>query len=233
MIEWFGICCLGVAVVVLGSVGHLSASIDRIVYDRFLVWRPVPVASDIAIVQIDNASIERLGRWPWPRSVHARLLEALATARPAAIVYDVLFTEPEASDAQFAKAIGLTPTYLPLLLSPAANDGSRGATLPVPALAKAAAALGHINLEVDPDGIVRSVALFEGDARMRWPQLVVPVYRALADGALKATLETRPTRDGLGIAAGKPASADANASGAASALAATTDEMRFLIPFSR
>ncbi|QCP49174.1 CHASE2 domain-containing protein [Trinickia violacea] len=239
MIEWFGIGCLGVAVVVLGSVWHMSASIDRIVYDRFLVWRPVPVASGIAIVKIDNASIDRLGRWPWPRSVHAQLLDALAKARPAAIVYDVLFTEPEASDAQFAKAIGLTPTYLPLLLSPSANDGSRSATLPVPALAKAAAALGHINLEVDPDGIVRSVALFEGDAGMRWPQLVVPVYRALADGALKAASVTRPARDRLGIAASEYAGADVNAntstsaSGAVSAQAATTDERRFLIPFSR
>ncbi|MGV2287361.1 CHASE2 domain-containing protein [Trinickia sp. YCB016] len=226
MIEWFGICCLGVAVVVLGSVGHLSGSIDRIVYDRFLLWRPAPVSSGIAIVQIDNASIDRLGRWPWPRSVHAQLLDALAKAHPAAIVYDVLFTEPEASDAQFAKAIALTPTYLPLLLSSQASDGSRSATLPVPALAKAAAALGHINLEVDPDGIVRSVALFEGDAGMRWPQLVVPVYRALADGALKAALVTRPARDGLGIAAGEGASA-------AAALSPTTDERRFLIPFSR
>jgi CHASE2 domain-containing sensor protein len=105
--------------------------------------------------------------------VHAQLLDEIAKARPAAVVYDVLFTEPAPDDAQLARAIAATPTYLPILLSPDDTNGERVAVKPVEPLASAAAGLGHINLEVDADGIVRSVALFEGDARMRWPQLTV------------------------------------------------------------
>ncbi len=224
IVEWLAICCVGIAVVALGSAARLSASVDRIVYDRFLLWRPLPTAPDIVIVQIDNRSVARIGRWPWPRSVHAALLDALARSQPAAIVYDVLFTEPEASDAAFARAIARTPTYLPLLLGPAAPDGSRSATPPVPVLAQAAAALGHINFEVDPDGIVRSVARFEGDAATRWPQLVVPVYRALASGALTTVPAARAASD---------ASDASNATPTHGAEAESVDEARFLIPFSR
>jgi adenylate cyclase len=52
---------------------------------------------DIALVTIDEASLRNLepavGRWPWPRLVHAALLDFLARAPAKAVVYDVLFAE--------------------------------------------------------------------------------------------------------------------------------------------
>src|SRR5262249_46517337 len=39
-------------------------------------------------------SIDALGPWPWPRATMARLVEAVASARPAAIAIDVVFAEP-------------------------------------------------------------------------------------------------------------------------------------------
>lgn len=185
LFEWLCIGCLGIVVILASSLGRLTASVDHLVYDSLLRLRAQPVLPDIAVVEIDNASIARLGRWPWPRDVHAKLLEEIAKAHPAAIVYDVLFTEPAQDDAQLARAIAATPTYLPILLSPEDADGERVAVKPVEPLASAAAGLGHINLEVDTDGIVRSVALFEGDAHMRWPQLMVPVAHAIEQGAVK------------------------------------------------
>jgi len=214
--EWLTVGCLGVVVILLSVFFRLTSGIDFLVYDHFLSLRPVPVSPNIVVVEIDNASIAQLGRWPWPRSVHARLLDQLAEAQPAAVVYDVLFTEPAEDDAQLARAIGAHATYLPILLSPEGAHGERVAVTPVTALAQGAAALGHINLEVDEDGIVRSVALFEGDAHASWPQLMVPVYRAVRDGTLKLA------DDGNAIA---PRSPDLTA-------AADRSEARFLIPFS-
>ncbi len=106
-----------------------------------------------------------------------------------------------------AAAVAANPTYLPVLLSPATADGKRTVVTPVAPLASAAAGLGHINLEVDGDGIVRSVARFEGDAR--WPQLMVPVFRALRPSA--ATVPAR----------------------ALDPESAAGSDGRFLIPFSR
>ncbi|MFM0551792.1 CHASE2 domain-containing protein [Paraburkholderia sediminicola] len=184
LIEWVGIGCLGIVVILLSSLGRLSASVDQLVYDRFLSLHAQPLLRDIVVLEIDNASIAQLGRWPWPRSVHAKLLEEIAKAKPAAVIYDVLFTEANPHDAELGRAIALSPTYLPVLLTAADDSGRRVVVEPVAPLAHAAAGLGHINLEVDSDGIVRSVARFEGDADSRWPQLMVPVAQAIEHGSL-------------------------------------------------
>ncbi len=194
IVEWLALACVGIAVIVAGAAWRMTTSVDLLVYDRLLSVRPLPPASDIVVVTIDNASIATLGRWPWPRDIHARLLDKIAAAKPAAVVYDVLFTESAEGDAELAAALSTIPTYLPVLLSPVAGHDRRGAVTPVAQLASAAAGLGHINLEVDGDGIVRSVALFEGSAR--WPQLMVPVYRDVVRGALAIKDPVSPLRDG-------------------------------------
>src|ERR1700730_1684608 len=53
----------------------------------------LPVADDIAIVAIDEASLTRFGRYPWRRNLTAQMLDHLAVARPKAIALDVLFSE--------------------------------------------------------------------------------------------------------------------------------------------
>ncbi|WP_259294904.1 CHASE2 and HATPase_c domain-containing protein [Paraburkholderia sp. DHOC27] len=244
LLEWAAIGCLGITVILAIALGHVTAGVDHLVYDRLLMLHRQTVSPDIVVVEIDNASIAQLGRWPWPRSVHARLLERLAQASPAAVIYDVLFTEPSPDDAQLAHAVALSPTYLPVLLSPESGDGTRVVVKPVAPLAQAAAGLGHINFEVDDDGIVRSVALFEGDAASRWPQLMLPVWRALRDGAVRvgAGPERGAVGDGgngggagggeVGTGTGNTAVVTASAVTSTDRLASRGDEARFLIPFS-
>ncbi|ALK30319.1 CHASE2 domain-containing protein [Burkholderia plantarii] len=216
LVEWLAIGVLGVAAVLAGVAWQATASIDRLIYDHLLGARRLAPDPDIVVVEIDNASLERLGRWPWPRSVHAQLLGRLAHARPAAVVYDVLFIEASPDDAQLAAALARVPTWLPVLLSPEGETGARELTLPVPALAAHAAGMGHINFEVDPDGIVRSVALTESDGRRDWPQLMLAASRGMArDGAAvsapaSASLESGP--------AGSAARASASAAMAASSI---------------
>ncbi|MFM0396918.1 CHASE2 domain-containing protein [Paraburkholderia phytofirmans] len=214
LIEWVAIGCLGIVVILLSSLGRLSASVDHLVYDRFLSLRAQPLLRDLVVVEIDNASIAQLGRWPWPRSVHAKLLEQIAGAKPAAVIYDVLFTEANPQDAELAHAIALSPTYLPILLTASDDSGRRVAVEPVAPLAHAAAGLGHINLEVDSDGIVRSVARYEGGADSRWPQLMVPVAQAVEHGSLHLNSSQR----GHALREAEAASDDGG-------------EGRFLIPF--
>ncbi|WP_233868221.1 CHASE2 domain-containing protein [Paraburkholderia adhaesiva] len=214
--EWAGVGFTGIVVVLLGIVWRWTAGPDYLVYDFFLAKRSHPVSSDIVMVEIDNASLAALGRWPWPRSVHARLADQIARAGAAAVVYDVLFTEPSPDDETLAHAFAERPTYLPILLSPADDSGMRVADLPVAPLATAAAGLGHINFEVDKDGIVRSVAMFEGDAHQRWPQLMVTVWRDVYAGTIKLASGVPKGMHGADLArAGGP-----------------NGEARFLIPFN-
>jgi adenylate cyclase len=94
-----GVCAAGIVL----ALTNLEAfrTVELKTYD----WRlshtadPATARKDIALVEIDEATLYNLqklaGRWPWPRVVHASLIEYLNRGKPAAIVYDVLFAEPD------------------------------------------------------------------------------------------------------------------------------------------
>jgi CHASE2 domain-containing sensor protein/signal transduction histidine kinase len=219
MCEWLMIGCLGVAIVSICVFTRLSGNFDRLVYDRLVTLDSKPLSDDIAIVSIDDDSIFEQGRWPWPRSLQARLIDAVARAGAAAIVYDVLLTEPGLDDEALARALREAPTYLPLFVDPRPNGQ---AIRPVPALAAAAAGSGHIDVVPDPDGIVRGVSLRERASGASWPYIVVPLFADIRSG--KVSIANERYRDdpkqSIGAAA---ASSDA---------AFERSQSRVLIPFS-
>jgi adenylate cyclase len=49
----------------------------------------------IRVVDIDAASLAKVGQWPWPRTTVAKLLQGLTDRGAAAVVFDVLFAEPD------------------------------------------------------------------------------------------------------------------------------------------
>jgi len=56
---------------------------------------------DIIIVEIDDRSLEKLGRFEqWPRSYHARLTRYIDSGHPAAIGFDILFMEKDQTDSR-------------------------------------------------------------------------------------------------------------------------------------
>ena len=60
-----------------------APGIERYARDWLMQARgPLPVPDDIAIVAIDEPSIARFGRFPWPRSLAARAIDAIAAAQP-------------------------------------------------------------------------------------------------------------------------------------------------------
>jgi adenylate cyclase len=75
----------------------------RAVDYRLLQRGPRPASPDVVIVAVDEASIERIGRWPWSRAVMARLLDRISAARPAAVGFDIV--QSEASRASSIRAL--------------------------------------------------------------------------------------------------------------------------------
>jgi len=177
---------------------------DLALFDTALPTRAAP--ADVVIVAIDDASIAQLGRWPWPRAVHAALLDRLRADGVQAVALDILFTEPDAAspagDAALAAAMMRgPPTVLPLLADLPGNGEAARERLPIPVLARAAAGLGHADLEEDPDGIVRSVYLREGPGAPTREYLAA----ALLDhtprvGILRLPGERRPAAAGASTA---------------------------------
>ena len=71
--------------------------IDMRLMDFRLIQRgPIRPGPDVVIVAVDNASIAEIGRWPWPRSIVARLIDRITGAEPAVIAFDMVFSEPSA-----------------------------------------------------------------------------------------------------------------------------------------
>lgn len=62
----------------------------RAVDYRFLQRGPEEGTKQVAIVAIDDPSIDAIGRWPWPRSVQADLLDAIMSGNPSVVGYDIL-----------------------------------------------------------------------------------------------------------------------------------------------
>ena len=103
---------LGAAALVLGTdlvSGAVAAgsglnplqTIELKTYDWRLsrTARPEAARRDIVLIEIDEYSLRNLqpyaGRWPWPRVVHAMLLDYLARAPAKLVVYDVNFAEAD------------------------------------------------------------------------------------------------------------------------------------------
>jgi len=49
----------------------------------------------VAILDVDDSSLEEFGQWPWPRTRIADLVEAVAKAGAVAIAFDIIFSEPD------------------------------------------------------------------------------------------------------------------------------------------
>jgi signal transduction histidine kinase/CHASE2 domain-containing sensor protein len=128
---------------------------------------PVPVSDEIAIVAIDDASIAKLGRFPWARSVMARAVDAIAAEQPKAIAIDVLFTEPStpADDQALADAIGRAHNVIlgAQLVDRGVYSGEAQWLTPMPLFAAQAAATGHVNVAIESDGAARQVLIEQSD----------------------------------------------------------------------
>ena len=69
----------------------------NITFDQYLRAAPRAWSPDlpVRIVDVDDASLARIGQWPWPRRRIAELTDKLAANGAASIAYDVLFAEPD------------------------------------------------------------------------------------------------------------------------------------------
>jgi CHASE2 domain-containing sensor protein len=155
---------------------------DTLISHRLIVPTPDP---DIVIVDIDEASLAGMapefGRWPWPNKVFGELVDRVGAQNPKAIVFDILFSDPDTqrpdSDAAFNSAIARSSsTFFPMLRLDPKNDSlSRipvGALPGVVAIAKDADASAHI-------------------------AIILPKVSAAIENGRLGTHQVRPDKDGI------------------------------------
>jgi adenylate cyclase len=88
------------------------------VFDTYLNLAPraVDPALPVRIVDIDNASLARVGQWPWPRTRLAEIIDRLKADGARTITVDLILAEPDRlSPGEFAKLFAEQPELAPLV----------------------------------------------------------------------------------------------------------------------
>lgn len=158
------------------STGQWFWKQDEAIYDTAVGgWEYAPDPR-LLLVAIDDASLQQLGQWPWPRSTHARLLDRLTAAGSQRVALDLVLSEPDrqdsAQDAELAAAIRRNgQVVLPVLAAPSTGPRMAEELLPIPLIAANASTLGHSDIEVDADGVARGLYLTAGIGSPHWPAL--------------------------------------------------------------
>ena len=121
--------------------------------------RARPATGRLTLVEIDARSLEAIAHWPWPRRLHAQAIDALNRAGAQTIAFDVDFSAhtDDANDVLLARAIAASPA--PVILPTFSSDkiglgGGIVESLPLTMFSRGAQ-LASVNIEIDPDGLVR------------------------------------------------------------------------------
>jgi len=167
----------------------------------------------IVVIAIDDQSIEQMeefaGRWVWPRSVHAELLEGLQPYQSKAIAFDILFSEkdlyrPDADkyfnevlsehqnvffsmlalkgDQTQGELLSSLGDLLPIVNDQRTNLGQRALLLLPKAIDKNNWQLGTINFTEDLDGVGRYYNVYQ--EFNQWGILALAAHVAIKNGAV-------------------------------------------------
>ena len=158
---------------------------------------PVQLSPDVAVLEIDEATIEQFGQWPFKRDVLAELIWRLREAGAGIIVLPILFAEPDrlGGDMELVEAlrdngvviaqVGTTQTNKNAVPRGVAKIGNPmdwlfewpGMLGPIRLLGEAADGVGVINTFPAVDGVTRRVPLIMRVGDETYPNIAVEVIR--------------------------------------------------------
>ncbi|HEY9647942.1 MAG TPA: CHASE2 domain-containing protein, partial [Chroococcidiopsis sp.] len=134
--------------------------LEHLLYDALFQLRgPMGWGSQVAVIEIDEPSIQKFGRFPWKRDRYAELLTVLTDAQASVVGLDLLLPEPAPEDQALAAAMAAHGRVV--LVQDWTQSGM--ALDPATPLQAAAIATGHVYKREDPDGLTRSLELYRHD----------------------------------------------------------------------
>jgi len=139
---------------------ELSQSIESRFLDyRYNFTQSKNIDANIRIIGIDDSSIDLLGRWPWPRKIHALLLKKISQHPPRTIGFDILFTEPDKNSPDNDEALEYFSNLLGNVVYAGYLDEKKCFVVkPISELEKVSKT-GLINALPEKDGVIRKVPL--------------------------------------------------------------------------
>jgi signal transduction histidine kinase/CHASE2 domain-containing sensor protein len=165
-------CLLGLLIVLVAATFGVLTSwqapgLNQYAYDWLLRARgPLTPPNDIAIIAIDETSVAHYGRFPWPRSLVASVVDAVAKQHPKAIALDILYSEPSANpadDEALAASIKRAGNTVAAAELTRAHAGAAVWLRPIPLVEDALAGVGHVNIMAESDGVARQMLVQQSD----------------------------------------------------------------------
>ena len=155
------------------------------------------LSQDVAIVEIDEKSIERYGQWPWKRDVIADIIYRLRDAGAGVIVLPILFSEPDRMGGDQAlidalqnngviiAQVGTTQTNRNAVPRGVAKIGDPmpwlfewpGMLGPITDIGEVADGVGVINTTPEIDGVVRRLPLLMRVGTEIYPAIAIETIR--------------------------------------------------------
>lgn len=198
-LEWLATLTVALLAMWWAASSGATIRLDNQLLDVASTRAATPASEGLAIVAIDDRSLQAVGQWPWDRRDVARLIDRLTEAGARAVVLDVIYAEPSdpAADEALAQALARSgKVALPFGFTAPANRTSGVDPLPILAeFERVTLVTGHVAVEPDDDGLVRRVALEFVDGDRRWPHVQTQLHRVLEgpDGGLRGgILPLRP-----------------------------------------
>ena len=189
-----------ITVAILALIGFSNPDFKEIIklksFDFLLASEEQTFSEDIVIVEIDEATLDAKGQYPFSRSHYAFLIEKLREAGAGVIVFPILFSEKDREDGDWVFKDYLTAGTVIAQLG--TNDINKngvprgvakigdplpylfewgGMLGPIPELGQSANGVGVVNTAPEIDGVVRRVPLLMRIGEDVYPSIAIEVIR--------------------------------------------------------
>jgi adenylate cyclase len=178
-------------------------------FDQLITSQP-DKESPVAIINIDEATLEKYGQFPFPRGVYAKIIDDLYKRNAGLVVFGVMMPETDrfGEDGKLAAVLGRHPVILPQVAAERSKNDSRetsaqaignteamvtygGVIASVPVIQNQAAGVGVVNTLPEIDGVVRRIPLVVSSGERVHPALALETVR-IASGDTRFQVKAGP-----------------------------------------
>ena len=196
---WFALLTLALLITIRVSDPTFVESIRLRYFDTLITSKTHTVSKQVHVVNIDDASIERLGQFPFPRSQYANIIEDLYSRGAGLVVFNLFMPDTDrfGKDASLADTFHRHPVVLPQVaipdkhLSLAFRPGVSEIGSPahdfavdypgiqpnIPLFNTSAAGIGVVNVLPEIDGVTRRIPMVVSSGGVLYPSISLETLR--------------------------------------------------------
>ena len=168
-------------------------------FDTLITSKAHTVSKQVHVVNIDDATVERLGQFPFPRSQYANIIEDLYSRDAGLVVFNVFMPDADrfGKDAALADTLRRHPVVLPQIASPdkqlplafrpgvsEIGEPAQNFTVDYPGIQSniklfntSAAGIGVVNVLPEIDGVVRRIPMVVSSGGLLYPSISLETLR--------------------------------------------------------